>query len=608
MSPCGHGADSVQACDQGAAAGLTAIDVCSSFALAELVSRPRQPDGRTSKARESWPVAFRCYRQVHYARALRVNQAARKSPRLVNLVSRGITNIVRLLERSLKDYVTSRRGSHSERRFASLALRRLEARAQIPDARTHGWQVAAVSAGVIAVSVAVRLPEALSRPLWQDEVASARVIAQPSLRAVVDQVSRHESTPPGWYVMAWAIHQAGVGMEDLRLFSVVVSSIVAGLVVIYAQRFLSLAASTFAGALTALGWQFVAHGRELRAYALYSLLSLAFAMALGDARDKPTRWRLVALASVVALGLVTHHFFGFVLLAGLAWVWLTPTGRSARRRTTLACILGVLPLIALLPLLVEQFRLQHFDWIGGFSVTKTIYVYGTFLDYSGALYADASRPFGLREIAWLGVTALVVAGAAWLARQSSQARLSAFLATGPVALAATAWLAGLDLFNTRNLLGVGPFAAVAIAAIVFALPFARVLALALTVAAVTGTIAAPPLGHRGDHAAKALVDLGWASDDPIVLIGGLNYGFRSAMAWYLPNQPRLTRTSCPTSEQRIHVVSPKGDFILPRRRVGRVERVDGDLVVAEVDSGALERLDRRKLCLKVASGSSSGRA
>jgi hypothetical protein len=112
-----------------------------------------------------------------------------------------------------------------------------------------------------------------------------------------------------------------------------------------------------------------------------------------------------------------------------------------------------------------------------------------------------------------------------------------------VAAASVVWLAGPDIFNTRNLLGAGPFAAAAIVAVLSALP--RPVALAGSAAALAfasvGTAQGPPLGPPADRVAKALLAQGWESGDRIELFGDF-YGFRSPVGWYLPGQPLLQIT------------------------------------------------------------------
>ena len=59
----------------------------------------------------------------------------------------------------------------------------------------------AVAAGVAALAAAATLPGAIDLPLWQDEVASARVLLESTPAGVVEHVARTESTPPGWYLV-----------------------------------------------------------------------------------------------------------------------------------------------------------------------------------------------------------------------------------------------------------------------------------------------------------------------------------------------------------------------------------------------------------------------
>jgi hypothetical protein len=55
-----------------------------------------------------------------------------------------------------------------------------------------------VALAAATAAVAVRLPGVYTQSFWQDEVASARVVQQPTLDAMLHQVVRTESTPPLW--------------------------------------------------------------------------------------------------------------------------------------------------------------------------------------------------------------------------------------------------------------------------------------------------------------------------------------------------------------------------------------------------------------------------
>ena len=109
---------------------------------------------------------------------------------------------------------------------------------------------------------------ALGASFWQDEVASARVVQQPTFDAMLHQVAKTESTPPLWYALAWLLHRAGVSIHDARLLSVLLDGLVVAGVVLLAARILPLSLAVAAGGLAAVGAELSAHGRELRAYEL----------------------------------------------------------------------------------------------------------------------------------------------------------------------------------------------------------------------------------------------------------------------------------------------------------------------------------------------------
>jgi hypothetical protein len=435
---------------------------------------------------------------------------------------------------------------------------------------------------VVAVALVLRIPEAVSDPFWQDEVASARVLEQPTLVDVVRRIERTESTPPAWYVLSWLGRQAGISLEALRIPSAVFSAALAALVLLLARRLLSFRAALFAALLAAVGWQFAAHGRELRAYALHALLAVAFAALLARAARSPTKGRLAALAACVALGVLTHYFFVLTLVAGLVWLFVVSMPRATRVRASLAMLGGLAVLAIWTPVLLEHWTAQRFGWIDDFDALKGAYLYGTVFDAGGALYADVDQPFGWRQVLWLAVLVLVLAGSVQLWRRSGEARLWALLAVGPFALAAAIWLAGPDIFNTRNLLAVAPFACVAVAAAIFALP--RPLALAgaagIVAAATLATVTAPAVGPPADKIAQMLVARGWDRGDRIVLFADF-YGFRSPIGWYLPGRPFLRRVPASSTSGDLYLVAQGRRTWLrinEARNMISLDRVDGVFV------------------------------
>ena len=168
---------------------------------------------------------------------------------------------------------------------------------------------------------------------------------EPTIGAALGRVEETESTPPLWYGLAWIVEQTGLPVEAARGIGVLAGALLAGLLVVYARRLLPLWAAGLAGLIVALAGQLVMRGAELRAYALYALLALAFAWLLERAAEKASWGRLAALAAVAAAGLLTHYFFAFVVLAAVAWLWTTPAFRTTRLPLSVALGSAILPFL-----------------------------------------------------------------------------------------------------------------------------------------------------------------------------------------------------------------------------------------------------------------------
>ncbi|HZQ81674.1 MAG TPA: glycosyltransferase [Gaiellaceae bacterium] len=424
----------------------------------------------------------------------------------------------------------------------------VEAMALVPRLRaTRSGVVAAVLA---VIAVAARLPRVWSDSLWQDEVASARILRQPTFGAMLHRVVRTESTPPLWYSLGWLLHTAGASILDVRLISVAAGGATAAMVVLLARDVLPLRLAAIAGLLAAFGNSALAHGHELRAYALLAALSTAFAVLLMRAVRTRRLADHVALAGCTAAGLLTHYFFCFTALAALAWLIGEPELRGRRRAPLTAVLLGAAATLPWLPDALTQIRADRYWWIGPFHLREVVVT-----PLRQLVPVPASPSFRLAcGIAFL---ALCTLGAVRLARASARGRLLVVLAAGPLVLAAVAWSAGQRIYAPRNLIEIAPFVGVlAVASLVHLPRHARSFAAAAAAAALAvgfftfGTRAvAAPFGPI----ARTLVREGWNHDDPIAVFGGQPefFSFRSPLEWYLPRQPQLalgrpTDESCET--------------------------------------------------------------
>jgi hypothetical protein len=391
-----------------------------------------------------------------------------------------------------------------------------------------------VTVGLVAA--AVRLPGVYTQAFWQDEVASARIIDEPTFRGMLAHVARTESTPPLWYALGWLLRQAGTPMQDVRLLSVAAGALLAALVVDLARRFVPLPFAALAGLFVALGGELVGHGQELRSYELLALLSVVFARCLLAEVEAPSRRRGLALGTAVAAGGLTHYFFAFSVLAALAWLWLDRDVRAVRGRATAAILFGGSVAAAWGPVMLTQFHQGRFWWIGSFRLRTVIAVPARLFTYA---YSNTTPGIAVSALGLL----LVAAGCARLSRASAAGRLVAVLALAPVAEAAVVWAGGMRIFALRNLIGVAPFVAVAATAALAAVPrsvavptwVAAAALLVLPFSPIAGDAAGTP---PYDAMARALVAEGWTPSQPVAVFGNF-YPYRAPLEWYLPHQPVL---------------------------------------------------------------------
>lgn len=389
-----------------------------------------------------------------------------------------------------------------------------------------------LSASVLAaVAIAARLPDVWRLALSQDEVASARILREPTLLSALHRVVRTESTPPLWYALGWVAHQAGIPVVEVRLLSVACGGLLVIAVFIAASMVVSRPCAMVAGALVAFGYEPVFHGAELRAYELLALLATALALVLLQAARRPRRSLDVALAAVVFAGLLTHYFFVFSLLAAVAWLWLEPRARALRRRASVAIAAGGALAALWLPAFLVQYRQDRFWWIGAFRARAVLVTPLRFF-----------TPYGVHHLLLgLLVAAIVCAGAVALAHTSAEGRLLAALAVTPIVIAAALWASGVHIYAVRNLIGAAPFAAIAVAAAGARLPHGLAVAAAAAVVASAAALwmaQTTSVEPRLQSVAERLVAEGWRPSDPIAVFGNF-FTYRAPLEWYLPQAPRL---------------------------------------------------------------------
>ena len=391
----------------------------------------------------------------------------------------------------------------------------------------------AVLTALATLSVAATGSEAIGRPFSGDEIASAIVIAKPGPVAALLQIARGESTPPLWYGAAWLAHLGGAPIVWVRLLSVAAMAAAVALTAVFARMSgLGVWGAALAGVLATLGQQFVQRGGELRAYALFCLLSVVFAIVLRRAAALPDRRRCWTLSAVVALGALTHYFFLLSILAGGMWVAVDREARTRSRRLARHIAAGLAPLLLWTPVIVHQYHTARYTWIRHVSPHLVV-------SAAANVFVDPWVSRSVAADAYLLGPILATAGVAVLARTPT-GRLCALLAGVPVVVSSVVWWLGVPVFDVRNLIGAAPFLAIAIAGCVERLGRAAVPAGVVLLVILGGTqLDARIHLHRTDFSAVSarLVGEGWRPRAPIALFGPI-YG-SVALAWYLPGHPRL---------------------------------------------------------------------
>ncbi len=409
-------------------------------------------------------------------------------------------------------------------------------------ARVRRLGPALLLVALVVAALAVRVPE-LRQPLWGDEVAAARAFSHHDAGHVVAAVRLRKNEPPLWYLLMWAVLRAGdlAGRTprtvDLRAVSLLASVLTVAGVFVYARRRLGLTAAVVAGAVVAFGSQFVLHGAELRGYALYAALAVAFAFLVeAAARSSARRW-LVGLALVTAAGCLTQYFFLLTVVAAGLYLW-TARARPvrARVRAGAAIAVGTLALVPWIPLIPA--RLHRFGYVGAYGGHTVVAL-------PWNLFVGYQRADSVVRDEQVLLFAAVVLGSILLIRREAT-RLAGLCAIVPPLAGAVVWALGKPVYDPRNFMAAAPFLAIALAAPLQRLRWERVRAL-IAAAGVTALVLAVtltqlPLGRTPyDAVAQTITREGWRYQAPIVYFGR-RYWSMKLVTWALPRHQWMVRS------------------------------------------------------------------
>lgn len=234
---------------------------------------------------------------------------------------------------------TEYRASARVRRPTPPTPRMRAAVARIP---AETWWVGAL----VVLAAALRFATLATQSYWADESLTVYEVRLP-FGSMLSAVSHAETTPPLYFILAWAwAHIFGSGEAALRSLSAVIGVMVVPITYLCGRELVSRRAGVIAAALAAVNPFLIWYSQEARAYMLLVALTGAslfwFIRVEREASRRSVAWWLI----FSALALATHFFAGFLIAPEALWLlWRT------RSRLVLGASLALAAgQLALLPL------------------------------------------------------------------------------------------------------------------------------------------------------------------------------------------------------------------------------------------------------------------
>ncbi len=173
---------------------------------------------------------------------------------------------------------------------------------------------------ILLLALLLRLVDVGLPSFRHDEIASARMVAQPGVARVIEVVAR-DVHPPAHFLLLHAL--ARVGLDDefgFRLPSVLFGSLGVWLTFLLGTRLFGRRQGILAAALLAVSAPAVFFSQEARPYAMLMAAALAATWFWFDLMDLPTETPRPGLASRAGLVLASllcayTHYFGLLVIA-----------------------------------------------------------------------------------------------------------------------------------------------------------------------------------------------------------------------------------------------------------------------------------------------------
>jgi mannosyltransferase len=308
-------------------------------------------------------------------------------------------------------------------------------------ARSFLWAVVALT----AAAAAVRFATLGLQSYRHDEAVTAGRVLFASLPKTMHEVWAGESTPPLYYVLAWAwSHLFGVREVGLRSLSALFGTATVPVAYLIGRELSGRRTGLALAALVAFEPMLVWYSQDARSYALLILLCAAALLFFLRAKRTGEPRDLAWWAVLSALSLATHYYAFFPLAIEAAW--LLAVVRPLRRPAWAVAGIAAAGL-ALAPIAVHQAQGKNNDWIATFRMTTRLREAGiAFLVGEAGLLRHALIPLALAAVA---VGLLLVRGS-W--REKRGASVALAIGAGSIVLALVFAAGGQDFVLARNLL------------------------------------------------------------------------------------------------------------------------------------------------------------
>jgi mannosyltransferase len=306
--------------------------------------------------------------------------------------------------------------------------------------------------GLAAAGIAIRFATLGLQSYHHDEVVTAARVLPGSFGHMLHEVRISESTPPLYYMLAWAWSKAfGLGPVGLRSLSALFGVMTIPVAFLIGRELAGRRAGLITAALVAFNPMLIWYSQEARAYALLILLCAASLLFFLRFRRSGERVDLALWSLCSVLALASHYFAVFPLVVEAAWLLAATPARRRSQVTVAAGAIGAAGL-AMAPLMLDQASYNHTDWIarepllGRLGDTAVAFMIGE----TGKLIGEHGHD-GLALLP--GVLVLCSLAALMIRRGDARRALPALVVgVGSVILALVAAAGGQDFVMGRNLL------------------------------------------------------------------------------------------------------------------------------------------------------------